>query len=281
VPYGGSVFEYLDAFLRIPYRKDGAVSDDGRYTVWADPDKTFKSPGLNCSGFMVAAARFLLGANFTLEEGKRDALSDSGKDSPLGEDWDFGLDTALNLAGPGATLFPYAGEYGRVTDDRGRLLGLGADIAGPGFEDALSRLMPGKLYFFAVSKPDRRFKGGLSYYHNGIAAADMTGEKRLYHSTGRAGVHRMSLGNPAGLANFRRYYPPVRGGERRIIFIEAVPAPCGPPGYTGPRPASAPPAQPDPSAAWRPGAVPRPIQPPPLAAGPPPWTEAPPAAAGP
>lgn len=229
VPDSGTAEEILEAFLRIPYRKDGAVSADGRHTLWADQTRTFKGPGLNCSGFMSAAARFLLGVNFDLDEVRRDVLADSLPGSPLGEDWDFGLDAALNLAGEGAAIFPWRGEYGRTEDASGRPLGLGADTDSPALEEALARLAPGGLYFFALSKPDRRFPGGLSYYHNGIALASPDGGVSLYHATAKAGVHRMRLGTPAGLATFRRYYPATRSGKRRIVFIEAGPPSCGPP----------------------------------------------------
>jgi hypothetical protein len=240
IPAGASAEEILEAFLRIPYRKDGAISEDGRNTLWADPQKTLTSPGLNCSGFMVAAARFLMGVNFTLQEASRDVAADSGKDAPLGEDWDFGLDTALNLAGGGSVIFPWQGEYGRTEDERGRPLGLGADTDGPALDEALARMVPGKLHFFAVSKPDRRFKGGLSYYHNGIALRSPDGVS-LFHATGRGGVNRIRLSTPAGMAAFRRYYPPVRGGKRRIVFIEASPPACLDPGPLPGGPLQAPP----------------------------------------
>jgi hypothetical protein len=248
VPPSGSAEEILDAFLRIPYRKDGAVSEDGRNTLWADPSKSFPGPGLNCSGFMVAASRFLMGVNFTLDEAKRDISSDSGKGAPLGEDWDFGLDAALNLAGGGSVIFPWQGEYGRVEDGRGRPLGLGADVDGEGFVEALGRIVPGKLYFFAVSKPDARFGGGLSYYHNGIAIAARDGGVSLYHATGRGGVNRMRLSTPAGLATFRKYYPPLRSGKRRVVFIEASPPACAGPWAYQAQPPGAPQPQEAPGA---------------------------------
>jgi cell wall-associated NlpC family hydrolase len=237
IPSEGTAEEILEAFLGIPYRQDGAVADDGRHTLWASPGRVFPAPGLNCSGFMAAAARFLLGVNFPLDAARRDLLSDSGKGAPLGEDWDFGLDAALSLAGPGGTLFPWGGEYARIEGPDGLPVGLGTDVGSREFPEALAGLAPGRLYFFAVSKPDRRFAGGLSYYHNGIAVAREGGGIRLYHATGRAGVHRMELGSPAGVASFRKYYPPARGGRRRVVFVEASPPPCGgafpPPGTAG------------------------------------------------
>jgi cell wall-associated NlpC family hydrolase len=241
VPSGASAEAILGAFLRLPYRKDGTVSEDARHTLWARPDKTFREPGFNCSGFTLAAARFLLGVNFTLEEARRDIRSDSGAGSELGEDWDFGLDEILNLARRETRLFPYQEEPVQAQRARGRKLGLGVDVKSDAFERALDRIAPGRLYFFAISKPDGRFKGGLSYYHNGIALRGEGGEVLLYHSTGRAGVNRMNLSSASGLATFRKYYPPVRGGERRIVFVEAVPPPC--PGLLPSSGGAPPPAQ--------------------------------------
>jgi hypothetical protein len=191
---------------------------------------------MNCSGFMTAAARFLLGINFTLDEARRDAASDSGKDAELGEDWDFGLDTALNLAGGGSVIFPWRGERGWTRDSRGRPVGLGADTDGNELEGTVAGMVGGRLYFFAVSKPDARFRGGLSYYHNGIALRSRDGVS-LYHATGRGGINRINLSSASGMATFRRYYPPARGGKRRIVFIEASPPPCAAPGP--PRPSLA------------------------------------------
>jgi hypothetical protein len=219
----------LNAFLKIPYREDGAVNENGDYVLWANPQRTFSSPGFNCSGFLVSAARFILKKNFTLEESKRDFLGDSGPGSPFGEDWDFGLDIIVNLAGPGAILFPYLGEEARIEDEKGKVLGLGANIHSPDFKNILYSLNPGKIYFFAISKPDSRFKGGISYYHNGIIIPGQKGELWFYHSTRKGGVNRANLKSDQGYQNFLAWYPRTRGrGERRIVFIEAADYPREP-----------------------------------------------------
>jgi hypothetical protein len=210
----------LDAFLKVPYRVDGAISEDGEFTLWANPDKVFSSPGLNCSGFLVAAARFLKGVNFSLQNAKKDILKDSGPGAEYGEDWDFGLDVLINLAGVKARLLPDSISEARSVDERGRILGLGVDIQSPALEETIASLRPDKLYFFVISKPDRRFAGGLSYYHNGLIFRGAEKQLWLYQATHRAGVHRIDLASDRGLARFRSYFPQVSRGERRILFVE-------------------------------------------------------------
>jgi hypothetical protein len=176
---------------------------------------------------LLAAARVLLGTNFSLDYARADLFIDSYPGSPLGEDWDFGLDVALNLAGRGSALFPAGAGPPLGENDHGRKVGLGVSMHDPGFEGLLAGLPQG-AYFFAMSKPDRRFPGGLSYYHNGILIR--TGSSAwLYHATRRAGVHRLDLLKPSSLDNFRRHFPPIRNhGERRIVLAAAPAAACPP-----------------------------------------------------
>ncbi|MDR2459981.1 MAG: hypothetical protein LBE38_04245 [Deltaproteobacteria bacterium] len=210
----------LEAFLAIPYRVDGTIDERANFTLWGDPQRVFQSPGLNCSGFLLSATRFLKGVNFTLLEAKRDILGDSGVASENGEDWDFGLDVVLNLAGADAKLYPDHGLQGRIVDDKGTVLGLGVNIHGPEFLELLASLQNDRLYLFAISKPDRRFKGGISYYHNGLILKGPDGETWLYHSTHRAGVNRVNLNAERGLSAFRISFPETARGERRILLVE-------------------------------------------------------------
>jgi hypothetical protein len=195
----------------------------GGWTLWADESRVFQTPGLNCSGFLLAAARLLLGENFTLEEARRDYFQDSGKGSPWGEDWDFGLDAVLNLAGlDPPELLPEAGPT-LFLNDHGRPTGLGADIHSPAFPELLASLEEGSTHFFAVSKPDRRFPAGLSYYHNGVILVS-GGKALLYHATRGRGTHSLNLSDPRVLGNFRKAFPPVKnGGERRMLLARVRP----------------------------------------------------------
>jgi hypothetical protein len=215
--------DILNAFLKLPYREDGVVGDTGSFTLWEDPSLIFDTPGLNCSGFVITSARFLLGQNFSLALGKRDLDLDSGPDSPLGKDWDFGLDLILNLAGPNSRLFPWEpGDLKLSVNQYQRPVGLGLDIHSPEFPQIFTEFQTHKIYFFAISKPDRRFPSGLSYYHNGVIIRSQEGQIWVHHATPLSGVNRLDLTNQRNLNTFREFFPPVNNnGERRIIFVEA------------------------------------------------------------
>ena len=88
----------LAPLLGQPFRVDGAQDEEGRWVTFNRPDKISSAPGFNCSGFTVAAARLLLARPFSLAEATRDRRGDSGPGSPLGPDWDFGLDLIFNLS---------------------------------------------------------------------------------------------------------------------------------------------------------------------------------------
>ncbi|MDR2405789.1 MAG: hypothetical protein LBE27_05405 [Deltaproteobacteria bacterium] len=218
--------DLLQPFLGLPYRVDGTVSDEGYWTLWAQTERHFKTPGLNCSGFLISAARLLLRENFPLSMAKNDFFRDSGPSSPWGEDWDFGLDVALNLAGWNSPMLPAVTGPTLITNEYGRKTGLGVNIHSPDFQPLIESLKPNSIYFFAISKPDRRFASGLSYYHNGLVLVKEN-SANMYHATRRAGVHRLDLKNPKSLASFRANFPQVKNkGERRILFVEARPRPC-------------------------------------------------------
>ncbi|MDR2141115.1 MAG: hypothetical protein LBR11_04880 [Deltaproteobacteria bacterium] len=214
--------EILAAFLGLPFRVDGVISDQGTWSTWADPRRTFTSPGLNCSGLVASAGRYLLGVNLALADLKKDRQGDSGPESPLGQDWDFGLDVALNLAeGHFLRYLPEPLTPALSLNQAKKPVGWGLDIHSPEFLGLLGELNPERWYIFVISKPDRRFKGGLSYYHLGLGLVGPNGEIWLHHVTAKAGSHRLNLANKTALATFRRYFPPPRnGGERRILFLE-------------------------------------------------------------
>ncbi|MDR2367851.1 MAG: hypothetical protein LBF58_07055 [Deltaproteobacteria bacterium] len=229
-PEGAGVEAILKAFLGVPFRVDGVVTDDGRWATWNKQETTLKSPGFNCSGYLLEAVRHLTGRDVTIAQAIRDRDGDSGPDSELGLDWDYGLDILLNLSGAElAELIP-APQNGKLrTNGSGRPEGLGVDINGPGFPDLIAGLDPGTVYLFAISKPDRRFKGGLSYYHVGVIYADGASNVWLYHDTARAGAHRLNINSPSGVASIRRYFPPVRSSERRIVLARLNPGRLPPP----------------------------------------------------
>jgi hypothetical protein len=106
----------------------------------------------------------------------------------------------------------------------GRALGWGTDLHGPEFENLLAQIRP--FAFFCLSKPDRRFPAGVSYYHVGLIVPEPP-HIWLYHSTEGRAVHRINLADPGQLARFRRQFPPPARGERRIFMIEVAPPEAG------------------------------------------------------
>ncbi|MDR1921393.1 MAG: hypothetical protein LBS31_06585, partial [Candidatus Adiutrix sp.] len=191
------------------------------------PEKALQTPGFNCSGFVVAAAARLAGRNFDLTAVSRDRRGDSSPGAALGQDWDFGLDLILNLTEDlprrflppinealAPPLFAYA---------PGLAAGLGVDLHSPLFEKHLHELQPGRFAFFVFSKPDRRFPAGVSYYHVGLIIPESPEAIWLYHSTAGARTHRFNLAAAGDLARLRRYFPPTKSGERRVLMIEAAP----------------------------------------------------------
>ena len=56
--------------------RDGAIDDQGRFTLFARPEQEFKSPGLNCSGLVTGISRAILGRRLPLSEIQADRLGD-------------------------------------------------------------------------------------------------------------------------------------------------------------------------------------------------------------
>ena len=49
--------DIADAHLRIPYRDDGVLDENGYFTTFARKDIHFDSPGLNCSGLVLSVCQ--------------------------------------------------------------------------------------------------------------------------------------------------------------------------------------------------------------------------------
>ena len=69
----------------------------GHFTTFDRPDRFFETPGLIAAAWWFQSSRFLFDKNWTLEEVTRDRQGNSGANSPLGKDWDFGWDLIFNL----------------------------------------------------------------------------------------------------------------------------------------------------------------------------------------
>ena len=223
---GAGLVQALAPLLGQPFRFDGAQDDKGRWVTFSRPDQVSPRPGFNCSGFAVAAARVLLDRPFSLGEASRDRRGDSGPGSPLGQDWDFGLDLIANLTeGRALRVFPEETDLeapAREPLGPGRSMGWGVNLHSRDFEDILAQIKPGCFAFFSLSRPDGRFPAGVAYHHVGLIVPEPP-HLWLYHSLTGRGTHRINLADPGQLARFRSHYPPLVRGERRIFMIEAAP----------------------------------------------------------
>lgn len=222
----GSPEEIAAAFLGLPYRNDGAINEKGEYTLFANRQARFSSPGLNCSGLVVAASRLLLGVNFNLDEVTYDRLGDSGPDAPNGQDWDFGWDLVLNISEgfSRCLLLP-----GFVEADPAEGTGLwprGYDIHLPEtWRELPERLRPGHLYLISLNMEGRGKLKGLRHYHVGFIHVARSGEAWFYQTTGKGGgVNRRDLKSPEGIASFKKAFA-NSGGNRKMMLVVEVPLP--------------------------------------------------------
>ena len=215
--------ELADAHLKAPYRQDGVLDEEGRYTTFNRPDRFFDSPGYNCSGLVVSLARYLFDRNFTLEEVRRDRLGDSGPDAPMGEDWDFGWDLILNLTekNPRKVLMP-DGSSPSIDEGTGESLrGFSLHDSGQ-WKKVLEQMRPGNAYLVSISKPSNRRGYRLLHYHVALILPDEAGEVWLYHTTRRSRTHRIDLADAGGLRRFMSQFQATRGGAKEILVVEAT-----------------------------------------------------------
>ncbi len=217
-PASSDVPEPLRELMGIPYVNDQVLDENGRWTFFAKLDAVADSPGLNCSGFVYAATRRLLHRELTVTEAKRDRLGDSGPDSALGEDWDFGWDLLMNLSeglerkillpeGPKeAGLDVARTEKGFVADD------------GAAWEKLLPQIKEGRVYLASII---RNKHGRLEHGHVAFLVRDGAGKVWLYQTLPRGRSHRLNLTSEGGLARLKGMF----GKGVRMFLLEVVPAP--------------------------------------------------------
>ncbi len=213
--------DVANTHLRIPYRDDGALDDKGHFTTFDNQDRLFDTPGLNCSGLVVSVSRFLFNKNWSLKDVTKDPQGNSGPDSSLGKDWDFGLDLILNLT---------EGKQRKIVTPAGQALPLerldGLNTRGFDLHDAtawrrvLSQMRPGHVYFGSISKPSSKPGYKLLYYHVVLIIPAGNGDIWLYHATHRSNVHRMNINTPKGLNRLMSQFRGNRGGPKYILIIE-------------------------------------------------------------
>lgn len=214
--------EFAETHLGIPYRDDGAINARGFFTTFTEPGKTFKSPGLNCSGLVVSASRYIFGENFSLEQVTRDRNNNSGKGSPLGEDWDFGWDLILNLTDSveRAALFPDGQRHDVTSIDP--LEQRGFDLHDyDAWQSIISNMRSDKVYLGTISRKTNKPGYKVLHYHVVLILPDANGDVWLYHSTRLSRTHKMNLNSRRGLGRLMAQFSRRKGGPKNILLVEA------------------------------------------------------------
>jgi hypothetical protein len=218
---GVSPSDAAAAFLGLPYRTDGALDELGRWTYFARPEIVLDSPGLNCSGFVVAAARKALRRPLPLAAMLRDRNHDSGPGAPGGKDWDFGFDLVLNVSeGLARKVLLPEGRIDLPKDADGRnLRGVALDDAAA-WEKILALLRPDRPCLLSFS---HLRKGRLLHHHVGLLLADTEGHAWFEQSLRKGGVQRMDLAAPGGIARFLAQQAKWPGTDGHVLLIEVAP----------------------------------------------------------
>jgi hypothetical protein len=221
--------EIADTHLGIAYRDDGTLDSQGHFTAFDRPDRFFETPGLNCSGLVVSVSRFLFDKNWTLEEVTRDRLGNSGADSPLGKDWDFGWDLIFNLTEgkPRRIIMPEPGNYTVEGSDGITLRGFDLHDSAA-WQKVLSQMKSGRMYLGSISRPAPERGYRVLHYHVVLMLPDGKGGVWLYHATRRSHVHRMNVSTPQGMSRFMSQFKGSRGNAKKILIVEAMLPPLAP-----------------------------------------------------
>jgi hypothetical protein len=216
----------VEAFLGLPYREDGATNAAGEYTLFADQTRRFNTPGLNCSGLVLALSRFLLGRNITLEEALWDRAGDSGPSSPHGEDWDFGWDLILNISEGFPRRFLLPGFDTLDPTESNAFSPRGYDINAEQTRHELpARFTQGRLYLVSLNVEGRRKGYGLQHYHVGIVYVASGGQAWFYQTTSKGGgVNRRDLKSARGWESFIRAFANT-GKHRKMMLVLEVDLP--------------------------------------------------------
>lgn len=212
----------LSAFLGIPYRSDGVIDAQGRYTLFARQEAIQNMPGLNCSGYVIAAFRFLVNRNIPLSEVGVDRLGDSGPDSPYGHDWDLGWDLVLNLSEGMPRQFLLPGYETLAPEDATGFGPRGFDLHAPEtWQELPGRLRPGYVYLLSFSKETREKGYTLKHYHVGIIHVDDAGRQWFYNTTtGAKKSYRRDFSSPKDRAAFLKAFANTGSVRKYIAVLE-------------------------------------------------------------
>ncbi|WP_173082325.1 hypothetical protein [Fundidesulfovibrio magnetotacticus] len=207
-----------DRLLGLPYRVDGVLDEKGRWTTFEHPEKTFDSPGLNCSGLEFALMRLLAPSGPPASLAGRDRQGDSGPGASMGQDWDYGFDLTLNLTEGLARRWLLPEPRAVSPADTGRET-LGFPLSDEAaWRRALAQVKPGQACLVSFSQTGRRKGYTLQHYHVGVVLPDATGGRWLYQSTPKSGVTKTNLTDPAGMKRFQASFA---GKDRRVLLLSA------------------------------------------------------------
>ena len=209
----------MPLFLGIPYRPDGIINDNGKYALFNEPTTCFSSPGLNCSGFVLAASRIILDRNISVASVVRDREGDSGPASPNGHDWDFGFDLIMNICEdvPCTILAP----------DRLAAMSKVTGKTAPSFDphshaftsEFLPHIQRNGFYLLSFSKHKTPDSPAYLHYHTGIVVRDGN-NVWLYSTTSNSGkVIRYNLNDDNELSRFRSSFKNTPGSFKRLTVI--------------------------------------------------------------
>lgn len=216
----------LSPLLNIAYRPDGAVTQKGTYTTFANPQQRFSSPGLNCSGFVLAASRLLFNTPLTVANAGFDRWNDSGPTSPHGHDWDYGWDLVCNLIsndthkGKARFLTP-GGGYGNPLQLDG-FHARGYDFHRQGqLEEALKRMRPNHVYLLSFNKTRTKTPHIPLHYHVGLVVLNARNEPLLYQTTTqRKKSYVRNLGTAQGRSAFLKAFANTKQSRKHMAIIE-------------------------------------------------------------
>lgn len=202
--------------LGIPYVDDAGLDERGRWTLFAHPDQMLDQPGLNCSGFLVAASRRLLGFSGTLAQASQDRLGDSGPTAEDGLDWDFGWDLVLNLSEghPRCWILP-TGDHPAPSPSARSLRGFSIHDR-DAWSQLSARWRSDRVYLVAFQRGSGR---RLRYHHVGLLLKTSPDTLAFYQTLPRGRVHRLNLNLSKDLDRLCTMFGP---GER-VLFLEVQP----------------------------------------------------------
>lgn len=206
----------LAPLIGIPYVDDAVTDARGRTVTFRAPDRALPSRGLNCSGFVVEAARRLWGYAGSPREAARDRAGDSGPEAESGEDWDFGYDLVLNLS-EGLERRWLSAQGPRPADAPARSLQGWPARDRNGWRRALADLPPAQPGLVAFSRTEA--DGRVRFHHVAVVLRDGRGRIGFWQTLPHGSVHRLDLASDAGFARLGSMFGPTV----RVLVLEATP----------------------------------------------------------